>query len=76
MDNKVVKCIFIRYSYGVKRYKLWEPVAQKVFYFKSIIFRETKSSSIIVRPERIEEKKDVIQLLATPKKVKLRPLER
>ena len=76
MDNKAVKCIFIRYSYGVKGYKLWDPVAQKVFYSRSVIFRETKPSSVTVQPEWIEEKKDVIQLPATPEKVELRPLER
>ena len=76
MDNKAVKCIFIGYSYGVKGYKLWDPVAQKVFYSRSVIFRETKPSSDTVQPKPIEEKKDVIQLPATPKKVELRPLER
>ena len=44
IDNKVVKCIFIRYSYGVKGYKIWDPIAQKVFYTISVIFRETKPS--------------------------------
>lgn len=27
LENNAVKCIFIRYSYGVKGYKLWDPVA-------------------------------------------------
>ena len=31
LDNQVVKCIFIRYGYDVN-YKLWDPIAQKVFY--------------------------------------------
>ena len=76
LDKKAIKCIFIRYSYGVKGYKLWDPIAQKVCYSKSVIFRETKPSSITVHPERIEEKKYVIQLPATLEKVELRPLER
>ena len=76
MDKKAVKCIFIGYSYGVKGYKLWDPVAQKVFYSRSVIFRETKPSSVTVQPKWIEEKKEVIQLPTTPEKVKLRPLER
>jgi hypothetical protein len=25
MDNKVEKCIFIGYKYGMKGYKLWNP---------------------------------------------------
>ena len=60
----------------MKGYKLWDPISQKVFYSKSVIFRETKPSSATLQPERIEEKKDVIQLPATPKKVESRPLER
>ena len=50
LDKKAVKCIFIGYSYGVKGYKLWDPTAQKVFYSRSVIFRETKPSSITVQP--------------------------
>ena len=56
IDNKVVKCIFIRYSYGVKGYKIWDPIAQKVFYTISVIFRETKPS-ITVRLEQINKRK-------------------
>ena len=76
MDNKAIKCIFIRYSYGVKGCKLWDHVEQKVLHFRSVIFRETKPSSVTVQPKWIEEKKDVIQLPTTPEKVKLRPFER
>ena len=76
LDKKVVKCIFIRYIYVVKGYKIWNHVAQKVFYSRIVIFVETKLPSIIVQPEWIEEKKDVSQLLATPEKVELRSLER
>lgn len=76
MDNKAIKCIFIGYSYSVKGYKLWDPIAQKVFYSRSAIFRETKSSSITMQPEQKEEKKDVIQLPTTPEKVESRPVER
>ena len=56
IDNKVVKCIFIRYSYGVKGYKIWDPIAQKVFYTISVIFRETKPS-ITVWLEQINKRK-------------------
>ena len=60
----------------MKGYKLWDLIAQKVFYSISVIFRETKPSSVTVQPKWIEENKDVIQLLATLEKVELRPLER
>ena len=76
LDNKVVKCIFIRYSYGVKGYKLWNPIEQKVFYSRSVIFRETKPSFVTILQEKIKEKKDVIQLPTTLEKVESRPLER
>ena len=51
LDNKAIKCIFIGYSYGVKGHKLWDPIAQRVFYSRSVLFRETKPSSIIVQPK-------------------------
>ena len=76
MDKKVVKCIFINYNYGVKGYKLWNRVEQKVFYSRSVIFRETKPSFVTMQPKQTKEKKDVIQLLATLKKVESKPLER
>lgn len=30
LDNKLVKCIFIGYKIGVKGYKLWNPLTEKV----------------------------------------------
>ena len=51
LDNKVVKCIFIRNSHGVKGDKLWDLVTQKLFYSRSVIFRETEPSSITMKPE-------------------------
>lgn len=76
LDKKAIKCIFIGYSYGVKGYKLWNPVEQKVCYSRSVIFRETKPSSVIVQLEQTKQKEDVIQLPATLEKVESRPLER
>ena len=40
LDNKDVKCIFIRYSYGVKGYKLWDPIAQRYFVPKVLILEK------------------------------------
>jgi len=37
LENKEVKCIFIRYGVGVKGYKLWDLVAKKVLYNRSNI---------------------------------------
>lgn len=51
LDNKDVKCIFIRYSYGVKGYKRWDLIEQEVFYFKSVIFRETNPPTITMQVE-------------------------
>lgn len=38
LENKAVKCIFISYGVGVKGYKLWDPIAEKVLYSRSVIF--------------------------------------
>lgn len=75
LENKAVKCIFIGYSYGVKGYKLWDPVAQKVIHSRSVIFREIKSPSVTLQPEQTK-KEDVIQLPSTPERVESRPLDR
>ena len=32
LDNKAKKCIFIGYKYGMRVYKLWNPITKKVFY--------------------------------------------
>ena len=46
LDNKAVKCMFIGYSYGVKGYKLWDPIAKNIFYSRNAIFRGNEPSSI------------------------------
>jgi hypothetical protein len=40
MDNKVEKCIFIGYKYGVKGYNLWNLETKKIFYSQDVVFRE------------------------------------
>ena len=42
MDSKSKKCIFIGYKDGLKGYKLWNPVTQKVVYSRDVLFREVK----------------------------------
>jgi hypothetical protein len=32
LDKKAEKCIFIRYKYGLKGYKLWNPKTKKFVY--------------------------------------------
>ena len=54
LDNKAIKCIFIKYSYGVKGYKIWDPIVKKVFYSRSVILRETEPSFVTVQPEQIK----------------------
>ncbi|GLJ29753.1 hypothetical protein SUGI_0587340 [Cryptomeria japonica] len=75
LENKAMKCIFIGYSYGVKGYKLWDLVAQKVIHSRSVIFREIKSPSVTLQPEQTK-KEDVIQLPSTPERVESRPLDK
>ena len=40
LDPKSKKCIFLSYEKGVKGYKLWDPVAQKVMISRDVIFDE------------------------------------
>ena len=42
LENKVVKHIFIGYGVGVKGYKLWDPVVEKVLYSRTVTFHELK----------------------------------
>eukprot|EP01018_Ginkgo_biloba_P030831 Gb_14962 [translate_table: standard] len=51
LDNKVVKCIFISYGVGVKGYKLWDSMAERVLYSRNVIFKEVKvfSHSCVAR---------------------------
>ena len=43
LDNKVVKCIFIGYKYGVKGYKLWNLETKNIVYSRDVVFREMES---------------------------------
>ena len=45
MDNKVEKCVFIGYKYGVKGYKLWNPIRRKIVYSQDVSFREVENTS-------------------------------
>ena len=58
LDIKYEKCIFIGYKDGLKGYKLWNPVTQKVVYNRDVVFREvkyvTKHEVQPKEPEKIE----------------------
>ena len=77
LDNKVVMYIFIGYGVYVKGYKLWDPIAEKVLYSRSVIFCELKPSTIILQSEKEEkQKKEVVHLPTTSKGEELRTLYR
>lgn len=38
-DNKLEKCTFVRYKYGIKGYKIWNPTTKIVVYSRDVIFR-------------------------------------
>ena len=40
LDPKSKKCIFLGFKKGVKGYKLWDPVAQKVVISRDVVFDE------------------------------------
>jgi hypothetical protein len=61
LDNKAVKCIFIGYGIGMKGYKLWNPLTEKVLYSRSVIFHEMKPTSL-EQPEKTEKRKEAVQI--------------
>ena len=62
------------YLHWIQLHKIWDLVAQKVFYSRSVIFKETEPS-LTMQPKQIKEKKYLIQLPAIPRQVELRLLE-
>ena len=40
LDSKYKKCILIGYKYGLKGYKLWNPMTRKIVYSQDVIFKE------------------------------------
>ena len=50
LDKKELKCIFIGYKEGMKRYKIWDPSSRKTMYNRYVVFREVGSKS---EPEEI-----------------------
>ena len=46
LDNKVEKCIFVGYKYGIKGYKLWNHITRKIVYSQDVVFKEVKRTSI------------------------------
>ena len=40
LDAKSRRCIFLEYTDGVKRYRLWDPTAHKIIISKDVIFIE------------------------------------
>jgi hypothetical protein len=61
LDNKVEKCVFIGYKYGLKCYKIWNLVIRKTIYSCDVIFREVKST-----PKNGDEPKEI-----EPEKIEL-----
>ena len=55
LDNKVEKCIFIGYTYGLKGYKLWNLETKKVVYRRDVAFREMKD---VVKQEVLQSKEE------------------
>uniref|UniRef100_A0A2N9EPJ3 CCHC-type domain-containing protein n=1 Tax=Fagus sylvatica TaxID=28930 RepID=A0A2N9EPJ3_FAGSY len=51
LDPKSKKCIFLGFKKGVKGYKLWDPVAQKVVISRDVVFDE-KSMTKVFKEEK------------------------
>uniref|UniRef100_A0A2N9H2K3 Integrase catalytic domain-containing protein n=1 Tax=Fagus sylvatica TaxID=28930 RepID=A0A2N9H2K3_FAGSY len=53
LDPKSKKCIFLGYEKGVKGYKLWDPVAEKVVISRDVVFDE-KSMTKVFREDKYQ----------------------
>ena len=62
LDKKPEKSIFIGYKYGMKGYKLWNPITKKTIYSWDVVFWEVKEvprqevNPTKKEPEKIEFK--------------------
>jgi hypothetical protein len=41
LEPRAIKCIFLCYGSGVKKYKLWNPETKKTFMSRSVVFNES-----------------------------------
>jgi hypothetical protein len=55
IDKKVEKCIFSKYKYGLKDYKLWNLETKMVVYNRDVVFGEMKD---IVKQEALPSKEE------------------
>ena len=60
LEKKAIKCIFIKYSGGVKGYKLWDLVTSKVLSSIIFFFRELTSSPIVLQLDEKEKIEDIV----------------
>ena len=56
LGSKSKKCIFLWFKKGVKGYKLWDPVAEKVVISKDVVFEEKS----MIKAIRKEEESQVV----------------
>ena len=56
LDSKSKKCIFLGFEKGVKGYKLWDPVAQKVVFSGDVVFDEKSMIKDFRKEEESQEK--------------------
>uniref|UniRef100_A0A2N9HKJ8 CCHC-type domain-containing protein n=1 Tax=Fagus sylvatica TaxID=28930 RepID=A0A2N9HKJ8_FAGSY len=77
LNPKSKKCIFLGFKKGVKGYKLWDPVAQKVVISRDVVFDE-KSMTKAFKEEKSQAAEAVITLDSTrsdrPKRNKRPPV--
>ena len=56
LDSKSKKGIFLRFKKGVKGYKLWDPMAQKVVISRDVVFDENSMIKVFRKEEDSQEK--------------------
>ncbi|MCO5548104.1 hypothetical protein L7F22_001562 [Adiantum nelumboides] len=47
LDDKAIKCIFVGYSSGSKGYRLYNPVTNKIFESRDVIFAKTTAQPMV-----------------------------
>ena len=60
LDSKSKKGIFLGFKKGVKGYKLWDPMAQKVVISKDVVFDENSKIKVLERKRSLKKREVVL----------------
>ena len=60
LDSKSKKGIFLGFKKGVKGYKLWDPMAQKVVISRDVVFDENSKIKVLERKRSLKKREVVL----------------